>query len=295
MRRTNGTPVGASFDSVRSYGVIASTQDLGVNDHLCWIYDGHTSFLAEAVEFLAEGVRLGQRISYVGDHSLEQLRPYLARLGDVDALVAAGQFSVLSIAAVYEPVRYADAVAQAEVYAAAVANAMAAGFDGLRVAADATSLVESRDGLDEFARYEHVVDRLMAEGLRFSAMCGYDGSVLDASAAHELASIHPLTGGTDPTFAIFAVGDGVVAAVGEIDAMNASTFGTTVERILAVHPSDIVTLDGSGLAFIDHNGLLALDRAAASKGVRLRLVGAPGVAIRLSTIVRFAHLEVSGR
>lgn len=280
---------------MRSYGVIASTQDLGVNDHLCWIYDGHGSFLNEAVQFLAEGVRLGQQIAYVGDHSLEQLRAHLAGLGDVDALVASGQFSVLSIAAVYEPVRDADAVAQAEVYATAVANAMANGFDGLRVAADATSLVRSRNGLDEFARYEHVVDRLMADGLRFSAMCGYDGSVLDASAAHELASIHPLTGGTDPTFAMFALDDDVVAAVGEIDAMNADTFGTTVRRILAAHNGDAVTVDGSGLAFIDHNGLRALDGAAAAAGVRVRLVGAPSVAMRLSTIVPLAHVEVAAR
>lgn len=270
---------------MRPYGVIASTQDLGINDHLCWIYDRHSSFVHEAVQFLAEGLRSGQRVAYVGDHTLTQLRPRLARLGDVDALVAAGRFSVLSITAVDE----------AEVYAVAVADAIAAGFDGLRVAADATSLVTSHGGLEEFARYEHIVDRLMADGLRFSAMCGYDGSMLDASAAHELASIHPLTGGTDPTFAMFAVAEGVVAAVGEVDAMNASTFGTTVARIVAAHAGEAMTLDGGGLAFVDHNGLRALDAAAGAAGVRLRLTGAPSVAVRLAAIVRFDHLDVTGR
>lgn len=295
MRKLDSAPSTANFGQVRSHGVVASTQDLGVNDHLCWIYRGHASFLTEAVQFLAEGLRLRQRVAYVGSHDLEELRPHFAPLGDVDALVAAGQLRVHSILDVYEPVRGAGLAAQADAYARAVADAVSSGFEGLRVAADATPLVTGTGDLDEFARYEHVVDRLMAEGLAFSAMCGYDGAALDAAAAHELASIHPLTGGTDPTFAMFALGDGVIAAVGEIDAMNAETFGTTVERILGAHLDDVVTIDASGLAFIDHNGLRCLDRAAERARVRVHLVRAPSVALRLQPIIPLANVEMSGR
>ncbi len=113
------------------------------HDHMCWVFTGAREFAALAVPFLSEGAALGQRLMYVAENpDPEDMRP-LAASGAAHAL------QITSIAEVYGADGIVDPVAQRSTYAAALADAVAHGYAGLRVAAENTSLVSD----DELVRF----------------------------------------------------------------------------------------------------------------------------------------------
>jgi hypothetical protein len=94
-------------------------------------------------DFFAEGVQDGLRLAYVSSDGVEAARADLAGLGDLDRLLAVGAVHVLSVRDVYgaggpvEPERVMAFVATA------TEQALADGFRGLAVSADATELVRT--------------------------------------------------------------------------------------------------------------------------------------------------------
>ena len=57
----------------------------GLGDHLCWPFDGYDDFRREALAFLADGARLGQRLLYTADRPHDDLpRDVLDWLPDAD-------------------------------------------------------------------------------------------------------------------------------------------------------------------------------------------------------------------
>ncbi|HVM09950.1 MAG TPA: MEDS domain-containing protein [Acidimicrobiales bacterium] len=269
---------------MRAFGVIHSAEGSGLSDHVCWIYDDRSEFVVSAVAFLAEGLRLSQRLLYVGDLDQTRLARDLGGLGDVDALLASGQLSIASVASTYAGTSAHDWSDQHEVYASLTEAALADGYTGLRVAADATALVATTGALDAFARYEHVVDHLCANGLPFAAMCGYGAAGTGRDGADELASIHPLSHGGALPFALFAIENRRIALVGEVDALVADAFRTVLGRAMPV--ASTVEIDCSGLAFIDHAGLSMLDRLATSSRSCVVLDGGPAVLRRLLDLMQ---------
>lgn len=110
--------------------------------------------------FLLEGVQAGLRVGYVGRVGPVVTAPaaeWARREGRSDAVFS------LDLAGTYLPDGVVSPQRQVKVFRHATELALADGFAGLRVAADATDLVRTPEQLDAFVRYEHVIDRYMAD------------------------------------------------------------------------------------------------------------------------------------
>ncbi|ADJ49121.1 hypothetical protein AMES_7295 [Amycolatopsis mediterranei S699] len=170
-----------------------------------------------------------------------------------------GAVQVASVEATYRTGAVVDPAGQVEHYAAATSEALAAGFTGLRVAADATSLVRTPAQVDAFARYEHLVDHYLA-GHPMSAMCGQDVAELGREAVAQLACMHPAAHDGATPFHLHAhARDGSAAALdGELDLEARRLWPPVLERAGLRPEGGTIAIDAAGLEFVDHRSLVAL-------------------------------------
>lgn len=244
--------------------MVEHVRGLGDHDHVCWQYDGLPEFRVRAAEFLAEGLALGHRACYVASGDMETLVEDLRGIDGVERALREGALHVASLEATYSSGAVIDPVAQVRAYARATEDAVAAGFTGLRVAADATSLVAAPEQVDAFARYEHMIDHHMA-ARPFSAMCAYDRARLDERTIAQVACMHPNTNTEAIGFRLHGAGDGVTALGGEVDLFTAELFTLALDRA-DLRPQDgRLVLDATDLTFLDHNSLLHLAGHAAAR------------------------------
>ncbi|MEU4746903.1 MEDS domain-containing protein, partial [Actinosynnema sp. NPDC023658] len=157
-------------------------------------------------------------------------------------------------------------------YAAATEAALAAGFTGLRVAADATPLVRTPAQLDAFARYEHLVDRYLATH-PMEAMCAYDRTRLGDDVVAQIACLHPRSAEDAAPFHLHAHAPAGTSAVldGELDLESHDLWPLALERADLPAGEDGIVIDATGLAFIDHRNLLALADHADRRGTTVVL------------------------
>ncbi|MER7888540.1 MEDS domain-containing protein [Micromonospora sp. NPDC094482] len=261
--------------------------------HVCWVYDDQAGFDRQARAFLTAGLAAGERLWYV---TAGRPEPVLAQLSTAPALrdaLARGVAEVVPLDATYRAGAVVDGPAQVRAYAAATDAALAAGYRGLRVVAEATPLVRSPAQLDAFTRYEHQVDRYM-RARPFSAMCGYDRRELSSRAVAELACLHPETNATEAPFQLYACepADDRAGLAGELDRSGHELLGTALER------ADLRPLDGRlvveapRLRFIDHRALLMLRDYARRRGATLVLRSPHAGPARLAALLNLSGLQV---
>jgi hypothetical protein len=249
----------------------------GVNlsGHECWSFNDQHLFDAYARDVVLGALAAGEWVWYVaGRHS----RLTAESLPEGDAM------RVFSAEEVYRGQQVVDPAAQVAVYAAATRDAVAAGFTGLRVVADATDLVRTDEQRDAFARYEYLVGRYMRSA-PMRALCAYDSRELGGPAVAELACLHESSRGADVTFQLHAGPTGAEAVLdGELDPMTEQLFTTALRHTDLASAGGRVVLDGTGLRFIDHRSLITLQRYAGS--CRLTAV----LRTRSRTVARLAGL-----
>ncbi|MEV6236215.1 MEDS domain-containing protein [Lentzea sp. NPDC051838] len=270
---------------MRTSGVTDVVLGMHPNDHLCWPFDDFAEFRTRAAEFLVDGLRLGQRACYVArgaDLAADlQAEPVL-----VEAL-RDGRAQAISLESQYTSGTAVTPAAQVGVYAAATRAAVEAGFTGLRVAADATTLVRTPDALDAFCRYEHMIDRYMTAE-PFSAMCAYQRGELPEPAIVRLSSLHPVNNAWCAPFRLHATADGI-ALDGEIDWVSRDLLELALENTA---PRDgVLHVDTTRLAFIDHHGLIALHDFARANGATLVLRSQRSALARMVSILGLDGVE----
>lgn len=274
---------------MRRTGLVAHVRGLGAHDHVCWRYDDRDDFLARVREFLGEGLALGLRVRYLGPGAVDALVADLDGIGGIDEALRTGAAEVASLDATYPADAVVEPDAQVRSYAEATEAALAAGFAGLRVAADCTPLVRTPQRLEAFARYEHRVDHHMARR-PFSAMCAYSKAEVDEHTFAQVACMHPATNTAYPGFRLHAAGDRTTALGGEVDPANDDLFALALERADPRPRDGRLVVDATDLSFLDHRGLLRLadhaDRHGASVVLRTSW---PGVA----AMVDLLDLDVS--
>src|SRR5215813_7482347 len=119
----------------RGRGIRFESLRMRPHDHIGWVFEGRSEFAALAVSYLAEGAALGERLMYIA----EDPRPGdTAHLGTV---VDPNQLRISSVAETYGPSMIVDPLRQLTTFMDELDAARAAGYTGLRVAADNTSLV----------------------------------------------------------------------------------------------------------------------------------------------------------
>jgi len=258
--------------AVRRHGLVPSAAGLGLHGHACWTYADDADLRAAAVEFLADGLHLGQRLLYVGANPVDRLREDLAGLPGSDALPASGRLEIVPLDALYDVAAGTDPEAMLATYAAATERALADGFAGLRVVAEVTALADDPRNWPGHTRWESVADRYMA-ARPLAALCCYDRRLLSEQIVRDLAAVHPAVHGpaADHSFRLFA-GDGdALVLEGSVDYFSADV----LRRVLPLAaPGECATvLDLGELTFADHHAALAL--AGHARHARMSVRNAP--------------------
>lgn len=223
------------------------------HDHIGWVFSGTAAFDELAWPFLAEGAELGELLMYVAGS------PDPVTASRLRGLYGTQAVQVASISEVYGQSGIVDARAQRATFASALADALDAGFSGIRVAADNTPLVTDEARLGAWIRWEHVADRFMAENA-VTGLCAFDERQVDVNRLRHLATLHPLSSAADPEpqFRVFA-DDGKLCLEGQIDAFAVGE----LPLALKVMPAKTgVLIDLSAATFTSRAPLVRLRRLA---------------------------------
>jgi hypothetical protein len=175
---------------------------------------------------------------------------------------------------------------------AAARDAVAAGYRGLRVAADVTALVRTPRQLEAFARYEYRIDRYMRDH-PFSALCAYDRAALGDAVIAQVACLHAESNAAVP-FRLHACppADGCAALSGELDLSADELLTATLRRADLSPTGDEVVLQAAGLRFADHRSLVRLNEYADGHGTTVVLRGANPATRRLAALLDLPLLRV---
>lgn len=260
--------------------------EAGATDHVCWVYTGAGDLDVAVGRFLDGGLARGERLLGVGEAIIESLHRECARHGGIDALVARGALETLTVTEAYATTGEFLSSRQFDFYDAATRRALADGFEGLRVIAEASALADDADRRSELVRWEHLADDYVAHGPGFTAMCAYRAD-LGRDTLSDVASLHPLVRTPDgvPTFQVFFDEDRVVLT-GCVDTFSAGR----LESVFAASSTDraVPLLDLGLLEFIDVAGCRALARWAQrldTHGGRLEVTGASRLVQRMWTVL----------
>ena len=250
---------------MRARGVLDGVTGLGAHDHVCFSYDLPEDFRARAIEFLGDGLRQGLQVRYVGSGGEESLWADISELLDIDAALRHGAIGVASLASMYDAERIMRPEKQVRTWADATEGALASGFEGLRVAVDATDLVRTVEQVDAFTRYEHLLDTYMTIQ-PLSTLCAYARGELGNDTVAALACMHPICNRGATPFRIFADTDADLAMGGELDSAVHPQFSLALERAEVRTARPEVVFDGKNLEFLDHRALLSLRQCARQSG-----------------------------
>ncbi|HZU76269.1 MAG TPA: MEDS domain-containing protein [Dehalococcoidia bacterium] len=256
-----------------------NVDDAGIlrpRDHVAWFAAGQEELYTMAVPALAEGLRRGEKLMFIAE---EPEPNRLTGVGDVDQLLAGLQLEVLQVDAVYCRRPELSASALLDAFEAALRDARAGGFSGIRVVADNTPLVRGSDEeFDHWLAWEQVADRFQSDSA-VTGICFFNTSELTRQRQDDLAALHPVrsTGDVEPRFSLFADGDAVFV-VGAVDAAAAEQ----LRRLLSVSHRELV-VDLSAAHLMDEQALLAIAQVATTQRP-LRVRGNAGLKERLAAV-----------
>ncbi len=219
---------------MRDHGTRFECLRLRPHDHIGWVFAGAGGFAAVAQPFLAEGAARGERLMYVAADPGPSAVAALAAVVDPDAL------QIASIAETYGASGVVDAPSQRATFAGALADALADGYSGIRVAADNTPLVTDEVRLAAWIRWEVVADRLMSEN-QVTGLCAFDQEKVNVDQLRHLATLHPLSSATSPVpqFRLFT-DSAQLYVEGEIDSFAVSELWLALD---ALSPKTGVLID----------------------------------------------------
>jgi MEDS: MEthanogen/methylotroph, DcmR Sensory domain len=212
---------------MRRHGTRFECLRMRPHDHIGWTFAGPAEFAILARPFLAEGAAQGDRLMYV---AADPGRAAVAALGDV---AGPGGLQVASIAEVYGPSGIVNAPRQRATFAVALAQALADGYRGIRVAADNTPLVTDQARLEAWIQWEVVADRFMSEH-QVTGLCAFDRTQVNVDRLRHLATLHPLSPAASPVpqFRLFADA-GELCVEGEIDSFALSQLRRALNALSA--------------------------------------------------------------
>ncbi|MGN6791075.1 MAG: MEDS domain-containing protein [Streptosporangiaceae bacterium] len=186
----------------RGRGVRFEYLRMRTHDHMGCVFEGANEFAALAAPYLTEGAALGERLMYIA----EDPRPEdMAQLATV---VDAGQLQICSVAEVYGSSGTVDPPRQLATFMAVLDAAKAAGYTGLRVAADNTSLVGDEKPMKAWIQWETIADHTVA-AKQITGLCAFNKEKVASAQLRQIASVHPLSSasGPVPDYRIFSDGD----------------------------------------------------------------------------------------
>lgn len=278
---------------MRGQGVRTSARGLMPLGHLGWAYHGRAQLDETVRGYLRDGIAAGHWVEYVGDAEPVELRQRLRACPELRQAVDTGRVAVTSVWNFYQFSAPGVVDPQASVTAriTAAQRALSAGWDGFRVAVDATAVARTPAQRAAFARFEFLGDQQVRD-LPVSALCAYDVDVLGADAAAELVCLHPYTSPRSCLFRLYAEQGAEFALAGELDLSCRRLLACTLRRVLGGGRLGPTVIDGRALAFADHNSLLLLDRSLRRAGTTGVLRTADPLLPRIAKLLNLSHLRV---
>lgn len=244
--------------------------------HLCWGFDEAGAFMAAANEFLAEGAERGQRLVYLADAPAAELAGHLAGL-DAEKMVGTGVLITQPVRDLLQPDGTFDGPSLIREYQALVDDALADGYAGLRVVADASVLAAADP--KAFAAYELMADRFLAKA-PMAGMCAFSAATPGLSDLFAVHRVRSADGGGEPTAGAWFDGH-ALRLVGEVDLTTETLVESVIVALMAGDHDE--TLDLSSLEFIDVRSLSRLDGlvgALLAAGRQLRVLDPPAIVRR---------------
>lgn len=262
---------------MRRHVVTADPSAVRAQDHTSWCGHGpHELHRVAARTFSSARVR-NERLLLVADAPRTD---WLDGLADADVLVERGILQLTTVDEAYANAE--DPAAQRAQFDQLVEQAIADGYSGLCVVGDNSRLIGGTDeDFDAWLSWEATADQMQATR-PLTGLCYFDLDQVPSSRLTELAAMHLVRseGFPEPPFQIF-FDDGALRLRGELDSFVADALGRVVGAALdAAH----YELDISGVTFINHRALIALEHVART-GSPVRLRGARPVVRRIWEMV----------
>lgn len=275
---------------------VESPSALRPHDHTAWFGDGSAELYAMAREALAEGARRNEKLMFVAkDPDMSGLRGL-----DAGRLIADGRLEVMDVADAYGGGTAFSASAQLARFRRVLEDALDAGYSGIRVVADSTSLAQGdQESFAGWLAWEQLADHFQADSM-VTGICFFDRTALSAERLADLAALHPVRRTQrwlEPPFTVFVDGDAVLL-IGSLGADSSEQ----LRRVLAaIDFEQKPAVDLSAAHLLDNEALLALIEFASSRrplvlrgnehlrqrvaslgpaGAHLRIEDAPGPAYR---------------
>ncbi|MBC7290362.1 MAG: MEDS domain-containing protein [Actinotalea sp.] len=279
---------------MRTTGEVADPRGLGAHDHLCWVFDDADDFHRRVSSYLAEGIEQGLAAVWVGTGSHDDLAAELVGL-DVPGLERSGALSILALPVDRPPDGPADPLEQAAFWEDWTRRATGEGFRGLRAAGDSTDWVGTPGEQATHLAYEAALDHV-TQRVPMSAMCAFDRSRLGREVAAAFAELHPLVSSGAAPFQLYFSDTRDLTLRGEVDLASSSALGRTLELVAPVgaRPGGELHVDAGELQFIDHHGLLELERFGSEHGATLVLHDADVTCAReVLRVLGLAHVRAA--
>jgi hypothetical protein len=171
------------------------------HDHMGCVFEGANEFAALAGPYLTEGAALGERLIYVAED------PHPQDVAQLATVVGPGQLQISTVAETYGASGTVDPLRQLDHFMSELDAAKAAGYTGLRVAADTTSLVSDQKAMKAWMEWEIIADHTFAVQ-EVTGLCAFDKEKVGSAQLRQLASVHPLSSasGPVPQYRIFSDG-----------------------------------------------------------------------------------------
>jgi hypothetical protein len=161
-------------------------------EHICGLYETKAEQLEAAADYLADGLRAGERAFYVAesDAALGRFRAALKQVGiDVSSVIREDALVELTHAEAH----LFDGVFNTERMIGflndSVEAALNDGFTGLRACGDMSWLLQDAPGADQVVEYEALLNQFFRHA-RGAAMCQYDRRRLPAALIDHALATH---------------------------------------------------------------------------------------------------------
>lgn len=246
-----------------------TADEAGHSDHLCLTFADEAEQRRVVTSYLLGGLERGERVMYFADQNTpQQVLGWLREAGtDPWRALDRAQLTVTTADDSYLAEGFFDPDTMVAALTREVADSLEAGYTGFRVSGEMGWARRDIPGAERLAEYETKVNDVFA-GHRASAICQYDARLFDAAALDEFDRSHPGAVQQEPLYTSsllrlipsFRRGQRSLRVVGDVDYHSSRALAAALETALD-WPGDI-TVDMSGLQFIDLAGVRALVRTA---------------------------------
>lgn len=161
-------------------------------EHICSLFQTEDEQIAVAVDYLADGLRRGERCFYVAQSrkALTRFHDALSSAGvDVDAELSRGALIESIHAEAHLAGGRFDCERMLRLLNEAVESALNAGFTALRTCGDMSWLLQKDAGVDEAMEYEALLNQFF-RGVRAAGMCQYDRRLLPLQVIDDALARH---------------------------------------------------------------------------------------------------------